>query len=108
MKIPLHQIAHTHVSVQGPRINISVIAWNESDYVLLAESLSTGKVRMSLDNLIHGSILRYELPNISSLNFVYVQNHDGMAGEKIPIDIQKIADKFMQMEIEGNGHESEN
>lgn len=89
-------------------MNLSVIAWNERAYEALVHSLSTGKVRMFLDDLLNGSILRYELPNISSLNFVYVQSQDETANEDITLNLQRITDKFMEMEIEVNDHESEN
>jgi len=108
LKTSLGNLAHVHAYQKGQRINIGVICRKDSFYESVTQELSTGRVKSFLDDLVHGPVLRYELPKIASLNFVYVQNEvqTDFAASPIPVDI--FAERLLEIEIEVNEHELEN
>jgi hypothetical protein len=50
-----------------------LIPYNESDYAWLCEKVTVERVKIHLQEIVKGEVLRYELPNISSLLFVCEQ-----------------------------------
>lgn len=73
----LWEIAHSRTGDKGNIANISVIAYREEDYALLVEKLTPERVKDFLSEIVKGRVERYELPNISALNFVL---HDALGG----------------------------
>ena len=57
-------------SVIGNTLTLSLIPYNELDYELLCEKVTVSKVKDHLAGIVKGDIVRYVLPNISSLLFV--------------------------------------
>lgn len=108
MKTSLGNLAYVHAYQKGQRINIGVICRKDSFYESVIQELSTGRVKSFLDDLVHGPILRYELPKIASLNFVYVQNTvQTDSADPFPrIDI--FAERLLEIEIEVEEYELEN
>jgi len=69
----LHEIAHARAGDKGDISNISVIAYREQDYALLATHVTAERVRAHFGRLrVEGveRVERYELPGIGALNFV--------------------------------------
>lgn len=73
----LHDIAHARAGDKGNISNISVIAYDPADYLLLERWLTAERVRQHLHAMVHGEVLRYTLPGLGALNFVL---HDALAG----------------------------
>ncbi len=73
----LREIAHSRTGDKGNIANISVIAYREEDYAFLVEKLTPERVKDFLSEIVKGRVERYELPNISALNFVL---HDALGG----------------------------
>ncbi len=63
----LFELAHSRT---GDISNISVIAYRLEDYPYLKEHVTVQKVREFFKDVVHGEVVRYELPNIGALNFV--------------------------------------
>lgn len=66
----LFDIAHSRAGDKGNTLTLSLIPYKESDYKMLCEKVTAERVRHHLSELVQGSVVRYELPNISSLLFV--------------------------------------
>ena len=66
----LKNIAHSRTGDKGDIINISVIAFEEKDYPLLIEKVTSTKVKDYLGETVLGEVIRYELPKLGALNFV--------------------------------------
>ena len=66
----LYEIAHSRAGDKGNTLTLSLIPYNESDYVRLCLEVTAERVKEHLKGIVSGDIVRYELPNISSLLFV--------------------------------------
>lgn len=73
----LCEIAHSRTGDKGNISNVSVIAFKEKDYPLLLQEVTVEKVKEQFLGVVKGNVIRYELPNISALNFVM---HDALGG----------------------------
>ena len=66
----LYEIAHSRAGDKGNTLTLSLIPYNESDYARLCLEITAERVKAHLKGIVSGDIVRYELPNISSLLFV--------------------------------------
>jgi hypothetical protein len=66
----LRAIAHSRTGDKGNTSNVSVIAFDERDFPLLARHVTAERVRSHLGAIVQGEVTRYELPGIGALNFV--------------------------------------
>jgi len=66
----LREIAHSRTGDKGNISNISVIAYEARDYELLREQVTVARVKANFTGIVQGEVVRYELPNLSALNFV--------------------------------------
>ena len=66
----LYEIAHSRAGDKGNTLMLSLIPYNEADYPMLCATVTTEKVKAHLKEIIQGDVIRYEMPNISSLLFV--------------------------------------
>ena len=69
----LREIAHSRTGDKGNISNISVIAYDAKDYPLLREQVTAARVKSHFAGVVQGEVIRYELPNLSALNFVMDQ-----------------------------------
>jgi len=73
----LIKIAHARSGDKGNNVNIGVIARRAEDYSILKEKVTAEKVKDFLKEFCHGKVQRFELENLSALNFVL---HDCLRG----------------------------
>ncbi|MDR1321542.1 MAG: hypothetical protein LBK56_08990 [Gracilibacteraceae bacterium] len=66
----LLEIAHSRTGDKGDISNISVIVYNMKDYELIADKITATRVKNFFKDIVHGDVLRYEIPSIGALNFV--------------------------------------
>ena len=66
----LKDIAHSRTGDKGDIINISIIAFDEKDYPILLEQVTSTKVKQFLGETVLGEVTRYELPTLAAMNFV--------------------------------------
>lgn len=97
----LYEIAHSRAGDKGNISTLSLIPYNESDYEMLCEKVTVEKIQKHFAGIISGEIIRYEMPNISSLLFVC---HDALAGgvtTSLRIDThgKALSYKLLEMEI---------
>ncbi len=73
----LRTLAHTRCGDKGPTVNISVIAYDRTDYPRLVNQLTADRLRTHLGDLVKGEVERYLVPHLGAMNFVV---HDTLAG----------------------------
>lgn len=88
MKVNLVDIAHARSGDKGDTANVGVIALRPEWYPLIAEQLSVERVRNHFVGVITGSVERYELPNLSALNFLLHGALDGGGTLSLKTDAQ--------------------
>lgn len=97
----LYEIAHSRAGDKGNISTLSLIPYAEEDYELLCKKVTTEKLKTHLKNVVKGEIIRYELPNISSLLFVC---HDALGSgvtTSLAIDThgKTLSSALLEMEI---------
>ena len=97
----LFEIAHSRAGDKGNTLMLSLIPYNEADYELLCTTVTVEKVKTHLRDIVHGEIIRYELPNISSLLFTCHNALSGGVTTSLALDThgKSLSYALLQMEI---------
>jgi len=66
----LYEVAHSRAGDKGNTLTLSLIPYTASDYSMLRDKVTPQRVQDHLSDIVKGEVIRYELPNISSLLFV--------------------------------------
>jgi hypothetical protein len=82
----LREIAHSRTGDKGNTSNISVIAFEKSDYNFLCEHVTSERVKTHFAEIVHGEVTRYELPLIGALNFVLADALGGGVTRSLALD----------------------
>lgn len=69
-RIQLVHLAHARSGDKGDTANVGIIAYDEEHYPLLVEQLTREKVKAFFGPMVKGDVERFELPNLSALNFL--------------------------------------
>lgn len=84
----LYDIAHSRAGDKGNTLTVSLIPYNEGDYEMLRSNVTAEKVKQHLSGIVNGEVVRYEMPNISSLLFVCTNALGGGATTSLAMDPQ--------------------
>ena len=84
--IKLREIAHSRTGDKGNTSNISVIAYDEGHYRLLLDQVTSARVKAHFAGVVEGEVVRYELPDISALNFVMTRALGGGVTRSLALD----------------------
>lgn len=97
----LREIAHSRTGDKGDTSNISVIAYNEEDYLRLRQQVTAARVREHFYDVVKGEVIRYEMPNIGALNFVMRSALGGGVTRTLALDAHGkcLASAMMDMEL---------
>ncbi|RAS82100.1 AtuA-related protein [Priestia endophytica] len=98
----LYDIAHSRAGDKGNTLMLSLIPYNEQDYHLLCEKITAEKVRKHLEGIVEGEVIRYELPNISALQFVCYNAMRGGVTTSLSIDThgKSLSYALLEMEVD--------
>lgn len=101
-KVPLFEIAHARSGDKGNSVNIGVIAREEKNYPVILKEVTADKVKAFLSEFCNGTVIRYELPNLHSLNFVLTETLNGGGTLNLRTDSQgkTLGMLLLRMEIE--------
>lgn len=88
MKVRLLDIAHARSGDKGDTANVGVIALRPEWYPVLAKQLTLDRVVEHFRGVITGGVERYELPNLSALNFLLHGALDGGGTLSLKTDAQ--------------------
>ena len=84
--IALRELAHARAGDKGDISNLSLIAYERKDYELLLREVTPERVRAHFAGVVHGSVTRYELPQLGALNFVMRQALGGGVTRSLALD----------------------
>ncbi len=101
-KVKLREIAHSRTGDKGNISNISVIAYDAKHYPLLLEQVTAARVKSHFAGVVQGEVVRYELPNLSALNFVMDQALGGGVTRSLALDAhgKSLSSALLDLDIE--------
>ena len=88
MKINLGDVAYTRSGDKGPNVNIGIIFINEELYKWALKNITDSLVKNYFSDMVKGSVIRYELPNLNALNFILNDSLDGGGSDTLNNDAQ--------------------
>ena len=88
MRVRLVDIAHARSGDKGDTANVGLIAIEPKWYDLLASAVTTDRVAQHFRGMIEGPVERFELPNLSALNFLLHGALDGGGTLSLKTDAQ--------------------
>jgi hypothetical protein len=102
MQVKLASIAYARSGDKGDNSNVGVAAREPAYYPILREKLTADVVKAYFDDICHGTVHRYELPNLNALNFVLENVLDGGGTKSLRFDPQgkTLCDALMLMTVE--------
>ena len=77
MKVELLKLAHARSGDKGDTANVGIIALKDEYYPLLVREVTAGNVKRHFGEMVKGEVERFELPNLSALNFLL---HESLGG----------------------------
>ena len=98
----VREIAHSRTGDKGDTFNISVIAYDKSHYPLLREQVTAERIKALFAGIVEGDVVRYELPNISALNFVMHKALRGGVTRSLALDAhgKGLSSALLDMDLE--------
>ena len=103
MAVTLRELAHSRTGDKGRIVNISVIARNERDYPVLERQVTAERVKAHLANFVDGDVVRYTLPQLGALNFVFHRPPGDTVTRSLALDAhgKSLSSALLAMEIDG-------
>jgi hypothetical protein len=98
----LREIAHSRTGDKGNISNVSVIAFDERDYPLLLDQVTSARVKAHFAGVVEGEVVRYELPKIFALNFVMDRALGGGVTRSLALDAhgKSLSSALLDLEID--------
>ena len=102
MKIQLTKLAHARSGDKGDTANIGLIALREVFYPLLVREVTAERVKRHFKEICKGDVERFELPNLSALNFLLHESLGGGGTVSLMTDAQgkTFSTALLRMEVE--------
>lgn len=77
MKVQLLKLAHARSGDKGDTANVGLVALSDEIYPLLVREVTAERVKQHFKGICQGAVERFELPNLSALNFLL---HESLGG----------------------------
>jgi len=87
-EVLLSEIAVARSGDKGDSSNVGIMARTEALYGFLESELTVARVKEHFSGIAFGEVIRYELPNIRSLNFILGDSLAGGGTETLITDAQ--------------------
>jgi hypothetical protein len=102
VRIKLYDIAHSRAGDKGNTLTLSLIPYDENNFSWLCSEVTVDRVKTHLKDVVKGNIVRYELPNISSLLFVCENTLSGGVTTSLMMDThgKSLSYALLEMEID--------
>ena len=102
MKVQLTKLAHARSGDKGDTANVGLIALSEDFYAVLAREVTSSRVKEHFRGICKGEVERFELPNLSALNFLLHQSLGGGGTLSLLTDAQgkTFSTALLRMQIE--------
>jgi len=101
-RVQLLRIAHARSGDKGDTANVGLIALKPEYYPILVQEVTAERVKKHFEGISLGDVERYELPNLSALNFLLHESLDGGGTLSLKADAQgkTYSAALLRMEIE--------
>jgi hypothetical protein len=108
MQIQLLKLAHARSGDKGDTANVGLIALREEFYPLLAREVTAERVKRHFTGICRGEVERFELPNLSALNFLLHESLGGGGTLSLMTDAQgkTFSTALLRMKIEVKDEEA--
>jgi len=102
MKVELLKLAHARSGDKGDTANVGIIALKDEYYPLLVREVTADNVKRHFGEMVKGEVERFELPNLSALNFLLHESLGGGGTLSLMTDAQgkTFSTALLRMEIE--------
>src|SRR5438105_2830921 len=102
MRVQLTKLAHARSGDKGDTANVGLIALSDEFYPLLVREVTAERVKQHFKGICKGDVERFELPNLSALNFLLHESLDGGGTLSLMTDAQgkTFSTALLRMEIE--------
>ena len=88
LKIQLTKLAHARSGDKGDTANVGLIALRDEYYPILVREVTAQRVKEHFRGVCKGKVERFELPNLSALNFLLHESLDGGGTLSLMTDAQ--------------------
>ena len=97
----LRLLAHSRTGDKGNTLNVSVICYDERHYDHLLAHVTPERVKAHLGDVVKGDVTRFELPEISAMNFVLGRALGGGVTRSLALDAhgKSMSSALMDLEI---------
>ncbi|MCA1592455.1 MAG: hypothetical protein LC754_07355 [Acidobacteria bacterium] len=101
MRIQLVKLAHARSGDKGDTANVGLIALRDEYFPLLVREVTAMRVREHFKGICKGEVERFELPNLSALNFLLHESLGGGGTLSLMTDAQgkTFSTALLRMEI---------
>ena len=108
MRIQLTRLAHARSGDKGDTANVGLIALRDEYYPLLVREVTAERVKEHFRGICQGDVERFELPNLSALNFLLHESLGGGGTLSLMTDAQgkTFSTALLRMEIEISDEEA--
>jgi hypothetical protein len=88
MKVSLLELAHARSGDKGDTANVGLIALSPEIYPILVREVTAERVKEHFGPMVKGAVERFELPNLSALNFLLHESLGGGGTRSLMTDAQ--------------------
>ena len=102
MKVQLRQLAHARSGDKGDTANVGLIALSDDIYPILVREVTAERVKKHFQGIAKGEVERFELPNLTALNFLLHESLGGGGTLSLMTDSQgkTFSSALLRMEID--------
>src|ERR1700704_3274512 len=102
MQIQLTKIAHARSGDKSDNAHVGLIALQDDFYPLLVREVTAARVKEHFRGICKGDVERFELPNLSALNFLLHESLDGGGTLSLMTDAQgkTFSTALLRMQVE--------
>ena len=69
-RLPLRELCGYRAGDKGDIANVALFADDDATYAVIMREVTAARVKQHFGAMVHGSVERYEAPNVRALNFV--------------------------------------
>lgn len=102
MGTKLRALAHTRAGDKGDISDISVFAYDDESYEVIAEQLTADRLEAELSAVADGPVTRYDLPKLNGFNYVIENALDGGVTSSLRMDSHGKSMSSLVLNIEFN------
>jgi len=97
----LWEIAHSRTGDKGNISNLSLIVYDIDDYEKVKEKITADAVKEHFKDIVKGKVVRYELPQLGTMNFVMYDALGGGVTRSLSMDKhgKSLSSYLLDMEI---------